>query len=57
MVPRSMRCCWHDGDVVTIGNVDLVFAGATLVRRTETEAATRTGGLGVHGCHVDHRGR
>jgi ABC-type multidrug transport system ATPase subunit len=39
----------HDGDVVTIGNVDLVFAGATLVRRTETEAATRTGGLGVHG--------
>ena len=39
----------HDGDVVTIGNVDLVFAGGTLVRRTETEAATRTGGLDVHG--------
>jgi ABC transport system ATP-binding/permease protein len=38
-----------DGDVVTIGNVDLVFSGGTLVRRTETEAATGTGGLGVHG--------
>ncbi|HEY7054675.1 MAG TPA: FHA domain-containing protein [Mycobacterium sp.] len=39
----------HDGDVVTIGNVDLVFEGGTLVRRTQTEAATRTGGLEVHG--------
>ena len=39
----------RDGDVVTIGNVDLVFAGGTLARRTETEAATRTGGLEVHG--------
>jgi ABC-type multidrug transport system ATPase subunit len=39
----------HDGDTVTIGNVDLVFHGGTLVRRTETEAATRTGGLDVHG--------
>jgi ABC transport system ATP-binding/permease protein len=39
----------HDGDTVTIGNVDLVFRGGTLVRRTETEAATRTGGLDVHG--------
>jgi ABC transport system ATP-binding/permease protein len=38
-----------DGDTVTIGNVDLVFRGGTLVRRTETEAATRTGGLEVHG--------
>ena len=35
----------HKGDTVTIGNVDLVFDGATLVRRTETEAATDTGGL------------
>ncbi|OBJ62820.1 ATP-binding cassette domain-containing protein, partial [Mycobacterium sp. 1423905.2] len=34
-----------DGDVVTIGNVDLVFSGGTLIRRTE--AATRTGGLEV----------
>jgi ABC-type multidrug transport system ATPase subunit len=37
-----------DGDVVTIGNVDLAFSGGTLVRRAETEAATRTGGLDVH---------
>ena len=35
----------HDGDVVTIGNVDLVFTGGTLVRRQEV--ATRTGGLEV----------
>jgi ABC-type multidrug transport system ATPase subunit len=42
------------GDVVTIGNVDLVFTGDTLVRRTE--AATRTGGLEVNSvCFtVDH---
>ncbi len=38
-----------EGDTVTIGNVDLVFAGGTLIRRTETEAATRTGGLDVRG--------
>ena len=35
-----------EGDVVTIGNVDLVFTQDTLVRRTE--AATRTGGLEVN---------
>ena len=35
-----------EGDVVTIGNVDLVFTHGTLVRRTE--AATRTGGLEVN---------
>jgi ABC transport system ATP-binding/permease protein len=34
-----------EGDVVTIGNVDLVLSGGELVRRTE--AATRTGGLEV----------
>ncbi len=34
-----------EGDVVTIGNVDLVFSGGELVRRAE--AATRTGGLEV----------
>ncbi|OBK18325.1 ATP-binding cassette domain-containing protein [Mycobacterium asiaticum] len=34
-----------EGDVVTIGNVDLAFADGILVRRTE--AATRTGGLEV----------
>ncbi|MFN8043842.1 MAG: ATP-binding cassette domain-containing protein [Mycobacterium sp.] len=36
-----------EGDVVTIGNVDLLFTRGTLVRRTETEAATATGGLDV----------
>ena len=39
----------HEGDTVTIGNVDLVFSGGTLVRRTETTAASGTGGLDVHG--------
>ena len=34
-----------EGDVVTIGNVDLVFTGGILVRRQE--AAARTGGLEV----------
>ncbi|MGA9492755.1 MAG: ATP-binding cassette domain-containing protein, partial [Mycobacterium sp.] len=38
-----------DGDVVTIGNVDLVNNGGLLVRRSDTEAATRTGGLEVRG--------
>ena len=43
-----------EGDVVTIGNVDLVFTRDTLIRRTE--AATRTGGLEVNSvCYtVDH---
>lgn len=36
-----------DGDVVTIGNVDLLFSGGALVRRSQTEAATLTGGLEV----------
>jgi ABC-type multidrug transport system ATPase subunit/predicted component of type VI protein secretion system len=39
----------HDGDVVTIGNIDLVFAGGTLARRNEADVATRTGGLDVYG--------
>ena len=39
----------HEGDTVTIGNVDLVFHSGTLVRRTETTAASGTGGLDVHG--------
>jgi ABC-type multidrug transport system ATPase subunit/predicted component of type VI protein secretion system len=38
-----------EGDVVTIGNVDLVVSGGILVPRSETEAATRTGGLEVRG--------
>ena len=39
----------NEGDVVTIGNIDLVYTDGNLVRRTE--AATRTGGLEVHGVH------
>ncbi|WP_239645595.1 FHA domain-containing protein [Mycobacterium sp. UM_CSW] len=39
----------HEGDVVTIGNIDLVFAGGTLARRDESATATRTGGLDVRG--------
>ena len=35
-----------EGDVVTIGNVDLVFSNSTLLPRKEAE--TRTGGLEVH---------
>ena len=46
---RVEEALLHDGDVVTIGNIDLVFTGGTLARRNETEAATRTGGLEVHG--------
>jgi ABC-type multidrug transport system ATPase subunit len=38
----------REGDTVTIGNIDLVFTGGTLARRTETAAATQTGGLEVH---------
>ncbi len=37
----------EDGDVVTIGNIDLLFSDGELVRRTDTEAATSTGGLDV----------
>ncbi|OBG99266.1 ABC transporter ATP-binding protein [Mycobacterium sp. E3251] len=39
----------RDGDVVTIGNIDLVFAGGTLARRDESATATPTGGLDVRG--------
>jgi ABC-type multidrug transport system ATPase subunit len=38
-----------EGDVITIGNVDLVFTDGGLIRRTE--AATRTGGLEVNRVH------
>jgi ABC transport system ATP-binding/permease protein len=45
-----------EGDVVTIGNVDLVFTRGELVRRTE--AATRTGGLEVNAvCFSVDRGK
>jgi ABC-type multidrug transport system ATPase subunit len=46
---RVEAAALREGDVITIGNVDLVVKGGTLARRTETEAATRTGGLEVHG--------
>jgi len=39
----------QDGDIVTIGNIDLVFADGTLARQQETAAATGTGGLDVRG--------
>jgi ABC-type multidrug transport system ATPase subunit len=38
-----------EGDVVTIGNIDLVLTNGTLIRRTE--AATRSGGLEVNDVH------
>ncbi len=44
-----------EGDVVTIGNVDLVFADGTLIRRTE--AATRSGGLEVSAVHFKIDGK
>ncbi len=43
------------GDVVTIGNVDLVFTDSTLVRRTE--AATRSGGLEVNSVNFQIDGK
>jgi ABC-type multidrug transport system ATPase subunit len=36
----------NEGDVITIGNIDLVFTDGNLIRRTE--AATRSGGLEVN---------
>ena len=44
---RVDKALLREGDVVTIGNIDLIFHNGTLVRRTDTEAATRTGGLEV----------
>ncbi|OBI45341.1 ABC transporter ATP-binding protein [Mycobacterium kyorinense] len=44
-----------EGDVVTIGNIDLVFTDGNLVRRTE--AATRTGGLEVNAVHFKIDGK
>lgn len=43
-----------EGDMVTIGNVDLTFTGGTLVRRTE--AAVSTGGLEVRDICFDVEG-
>jgi ABC-type multidrug transport system ATPase subunit len=39
----------RDGDVVTIGNIDLVFGDGALSRREESLLETRTGGLDVRG--------
>ncbi len=45
----------NEGDVITIGNVDLVFTNGNLIRRTE--AATRTGGLEVNAVHFKIDGK
>jgi ABC transport system ATP-binding/permease protein len=45
----------NEGDVVTIGNIDLVFTAGNLIRRTE--AATRSGGLEVNGVHFKIDGK
>jgi ABC transport system ATP-binding/permease protein len=45
----------NEGDVITIGNVDLVLTDGNLVRRTE--AATRSGGLEVKGVHFKIDGK
>jgi ABC transport system ATP-binding/permease protein len=45
----------NEGDVITIGNIDLVFTDGNLIRRTE--AATRTGGLEVNGVHFKIDGK
>ncbi len=46
---RVISALLRDGDVVTIGNIDLVFADGTLVRRDQSAVATRIGGLDVRG--------
>jgi len=46
---RVDKALLNEGDVVTIGNIDLVFSGGALARRTETAADTGTGGLDVRG--------
>ena len=46
---RITRAFLSEGDTVTIGNIDLVYEGGTLVRRAPSEAATLTGGLEVNG--------
>lgn len=51
---RVTRSLLHDGDIVTIGNTDLVASGRTLVARSAPE---RTGGLTVHGLGLTINGR
>jgi ABC-type multidrug transport system ATPase subunit/ABC-type multidrug transport system permease subunit len=43
---RVKEAILHNGDVVTLGNSDMVFANGTLARRTEP--ASETGGLKVN---------
>ncbi|CQD07470.1 transmembrane ABC transporter ATP-binding protein [Mycobacterium lentiflavum] len=43
---RVGQALLSEGDVITIGNVDLLFSAGLLARRQD--AATRTGGLEVH---------
>ncbi|OBF81545.1 ABC transporter ATP-binding protein [Mycobacterium sp. 852002-51163_SCH5372311] len=44
---RIYAALLQEGDVVTIGNIDLVFSNGTLARREESLLASRTGGLEV----------
>lgn len=43
-----------DGDIVTIGNIDLAFTGGTLARHTQV--ATRAGGLEVNAVNFSING-
>ena len=46
---RTEAAALHEGDVVTIGNLDLVCTGGTLVGRSNTTGAAGTGGLQIQG--------
>jgi len=46
---RVEAAALREGDVVTIGNVDLTYSGGTLIRRAAAISDTRTGGLEVRG--------
>ncbi|WP_439098135.1 ATP-binding cassette domain-containing protein, partial [Mycobacterium malmoense] len=52
---KAASAVLSEGDVVTIGNVDLVFSGGILIRRQE--AAARTGGLEVRGVDFSVNGK
>ena len=46
---RTEAAALHEGDVVTIGNLDLVCTGGALVGRSNTTGAVGTGGLQIQG--------
>jgi ABC transport system ATP-binding/permease protein len=46
---RIEAAALHEGDVVTIGNLDLVCSGGTLVGRSHTTGVASTGGLKIQG--------